>query len=282
MIDSKIEDIDATADRGTQSVPFLKWAGGKRWLMDRHKDAFPTFSGRYIEPFLGGGSVFFRLQPESAILSDINEDLVNCYVQVRDNPLGVEALLSEHQASHSRDHYYKVRADRPTDPLQAAAWFLYLNRTCWNGLYRVNLKGQFNVPIGTKTKVVAETDDFEGTSKLLKNCTLQSGDFEDSIDLAEDGDLVFVDPPYTVKHNYNGFLKYNETIFSWDDQVRLRDAVSRASRRGAKIVVSNAAHSSVIELYDGLGTQHLIDRSSVLAGKAAARGVFQELLVVIQ
>jgi DNA adenine methylase len=146
-------------------------------------------------------------------------------------------------------------------------------------LYRVNLNGQFNVPIGTKTNVILDTDNFEKIAHLLQNCELISGDFEIALSRAAAGDFVFVDPPYTVKHNHNGFVKYNEHIFSWDDQIRLRDAVSAAVGRGAKVLVTNAYHESIREIYDGVGELIELSRSSVIAGKSAARGRYEEMVI---
>lgn len=270
----------ASPNKGTPR-PFLKWAGGKRWLLDRKLLEFPKFSGRYIEPFLGGGSVYFHLRPQQSILSDANPDLISCYQQLRDNLGEVIGYLREHHRRHDAEHYYKLRAQSPSLDAVGAARFIYLNRTCFNGLYRVNKRGEFNVPIGTKTKVFDEQEDLAAVSRCLEKSDLRVSDFEDVIDLAYKGDFLFVDPPYTVRHNANGFLKYNERIFSWDDQVRLRNALERAAQRGVAIVATNAAHESVLELYQGLGSLTLVDRASVLAGKGAARGATQESLLKV-
>lgn len=260
-------------------VPFLKWAGGKRWFADRHTHMLPDRYERYFEPFLGGGAVFFQTAPERAVLSDLNVDLIATYEVARDFPADLTERLQNYHERHSRDTYYAVRGTKPSDKIELAAWFLYLNRTCWNGLYRVNLRNVFNVPIGTKTDVVLPTDDFALVSQRLAMTKLQCCDFEITIDAAGDGDFVFVDPPYTVKHNENGFVKYNDRIFSWGDQVRLRDAVVRASRRGAKVLVTNANHASIRELYRGVGSLKPITRASVLAGKSAYRANVEELAI---
>jgi len=261
--------------------PFLKWAGGKRWLISRANDFLPELNstGRYIEPFLGGGSIFFHIEPETAILSDINEDLINAYQVVRDNWKQLYSVLKRYHRLHNESFYYQIRASRPRVALQKAARFIYLNRTCWNGLYRVNKKGEFNVPIGTKSTVIFEDDDFEQLSIALQSATIRSCDFEITINGAEAGDFIFVDPPYTVKHNLNGFVKYNETIFSWQDQVRLKNAVTRAIDRGAQVLVTNAHHKSIEELYKGFGTMHLLNRASVIAGSPEARGIYSELAI---
>lgn len=261
-------------------VPFLKWAGGKRWLADGYGDLFPRTFHRYIEPFLGGGSIYFWLRPKNALLSDSNFDLISTYRAIRDNWRAIEKILARHHANHCSTYYYGERSRRRISAAEKAAQFIYLNRTCWNGLYRVNLKGDFNVPIGTKSAVLMDADNFCGVARLLKGARLEWRDFEDTIFEAGSGDFLYVDPPYTVNHNYNGFLKYNEKIFSWKDQMRLRDAVVAAINRGASVVVSNADHKSIRELYAGIGKHHKVRRKSVISGSASGRGAVKELLVL--
>lgn len=260
-------------------APFLKWAGGKRWLVDRYFSYLDVQHNRFIEPFLGSGAVFFRLMPKTAILCDKNEQLIETYSAIRDDWALVERYLHDHHRKHSKEYYYEVRSKRPRSPASRAARFIYLNRTCWNGLYRVNLSGEFNVPIGTKINAVLETDDFEYISQLLSSVELLAGDFELALSQAGDGDFVFIDPPYTVKHNFNGFVKYNESIFSWDDQVRLRDCVASASARGAKVIVTNACHESIKEIYRDVGEVEVLSRASVIAGKRGARGRYEEVVI---
>lgn len=269
------EAADAFAQ--SQLLPLVKWAGGKRWLARRPEFQPPPFI-RYVEPFFGGGALFFHLLPESSLLADINADLIRTYEAVRENWQEVERQLMEHAAHHSPEYYYWIRSRSDENGARAAARFLYLNRTCWNGLYRVNRSGKFNVPIGTKTNIVTRGE-LEAASKALQSTTLCVCDFTETLQLTGEGDFVYVDPPYTVKHNKNGFLKYNERIFTWADQERLRDAVIAARGRGAKVLVSNAAHDSVRELYNGVGDVIELQRASVIAGKATARGSETELLV---
>lgn len=263
-------------------LPFLKWAGGKRWLADQYPEIFHENCERYVEPFLGGGAIFFAKNPESALLSDANGALIECYEVVRDHPEQLMRRLEFHQECHNAEHYYSVRAEIPSDRIARVARFLYLNRTCFNGLYRVNLQGVFNVPIGTKTAVVLPTDDFIGASEALKNASLSVADFERILDQCAEGDFAYLDPPYTANHNNNGFLKYNEKIFSWSDQVRLKNAALSAAGRGAKVVVSNAAHASVVDLYRNVGDVIFVSRASVLAADRSKRGAVQEILVVIK
>jgi len=263
-----------------ENIPFLKWAGGKRWLSNRILELMPSNFGTYFEPFLGGGAVYFSLNPSKAVLSDLNPNLIGTYAALRDSWEKVEKILRFHHKNHSKEHYYRLRKQSLRTAHTKAAQFIYLNRTCWNGLYRVNLSGNFNVPIGTKKNVILETDNFLATSKRLRSAELHCRDFEITIDLATAGDVVFADPPYTVHHNNNGFVKYNENIFSWDDQIRLRDALVRARERGAKIIMTNANHTSVRELYKNDFEMGPISRMSVIAGSALARKKFEELLIV--
>lgn len=213
------------------------------------------------------------------MLTDLNAELIITYRAVRDAPLLVKELLEEHHSRHGSDYYYETRGMKPANPIELAAWFIYLNRTCWNGLYRVNIKNEFNVPIGTKKDVLLDTDDFITVSNALKNAEIFQSDFEVAINMANEGDFVFVDPPYTVKHNMNGFVKYNDKIFSWADQVRLRDAVARATERGAMVMVLNANHQSIRELYTGIGEQQPLNRASVLAADPSYRSQVEELAV---
>ncbi len=262
-----------------ETSPFLKWAGGKRWLVEKHSHLLNIEHERYIEPFVGSGAVFFSLLPHSAILCDKNEKLIEVYEAIKSDWKKVADLLRAHHKNHSSEYYYQTRRKRLRTPETRAAQFIYLNRTCWNGLYRVNKKGEFNVPIGTKQNVVLSTDDFEKIALCLKNVELLSGDFEIALEKAGQGDFVFIDPPYTVKHNYNGFLKYNESIFSWEDQVRLRDAVELAVSRGAKVLVTNACHDSIKRLYENLGEISTLNRASIIAGKSSARGRYEEVVI---
>lgn len=270
---------DVAPDQFAPLPPFLKWAGGKRWLSNRIAELAQPLLGKYIEPFLGSGAVFFVLRPSHAILSDANFELINTYQAIRDDPGKIAQLLREHQRLHSKDYFYQMRGYKPRCEFRMAARFIYLNRTCWNGLYRVNLSGKFNVPIGTKSAVIMSTDDWSAMSDLLKPVKLVCGDFENSIEKAKDGDLVFADPPYTVKHNLNGFIKYNDSLFSWSDQIRLRDALLRARQRGARIIVTNAHHASIRELYQKHFLLESVSRASVLAGSSAHRGRYEELLI---
>ncbi|MFA7060434.1 MAG: Dam family site-specific DNA-(adenine-N6)-methyltransferase [Pedobacter sp.] len=260
--------------------PFLKWVGGKRWLISKHCNIFPQKYSQYIEPFLGSGAVFFHLKPTTGILSDLNKELIDVYKAIKEGWREIDAILQDYQKNHNSEFYYNTRNNEVTSSPEKAARFIYLNRTCWNGLYRVNLNGKFNVPIGTKTKVILDNDNFAAIAAALENIELVHSDFEDTISYAKNDDFVFIDPPYTVKHNNNGFIKYNENLFSWDDQVRLRDSTANAIQRGAKVIITNAAHDSVEQLYtDKIFTISKFTRHSVLAGTIKDRKPCEELII---
>lgn len=224
--------------------------------------------------------MFFSLTPQSALLSDKNEELINAYQCVKAEPAIIEAALHRLHRLHSKALYYRIRKTMPVDCVERAIRFIYLNRTCFNGMYRVNRLGQFNVPIGTKTLVSYNGGYLESVAQYLERATIQHGDFEAAINTARRGDVVFADPPYTVKHNTNNFVKYNAALFSWDDQVRLAAALQRAESRGATIVLSNANHGSIRYLYKGFGRHYTLARATVLAADSASRGPITELLII--
>ena len=270
----------AVAPSGANSVPFLKWAGGKRWLMPLASQLRDMNIARYIEPFLGSGAMYFGLQPSKAILSDRNSELIETYQAIADDWELVLHHLRQHDKRHCPEHYYAIRGRQCRTLATRAARFIYLNRTCWNGLYRVNLAGVFNTPIGTKKRALLDSDDFERIAKLLRRSILIAGDFEDQVNLAGPGDLVFADPPYTVRHQYNGFVKYNEQLFSWEDQERLKCTLVRAKKRGATIICTNADHYSIRELYESDFQIFAMSRYSSIAGNGGTRGNYAEIVAI--
>ncbi|QNA46748.1 Dam family site-specific DNA-(adenine-N6)-methyltransferase [Lacibacter sediminis] len=264
-----------------QIVPFLKWPGGKRWFVNNYCNLLPSSYNTYIEPFLGSGAVYFYLKPNKAILSDLNPDVIAVYGSIKTDFKFIKRSLQYHQRKHNEDYYYQVRKKKTISECQQGSKMLYLNRTCFNGIYRVNQNGEFNVPIGSKQAVLLDTDNFESISKLLQSADIFKSDFEVVIDKAKSGDFVFADPPYTVRHNLNGFIKYNEQLFSWEDQERLAAALLRAKNRGVKIVLTNANHSSIKELYEGLGFHlQVVSRYSSIAANGANRKQFEELVIL--
>ena len=255
--------------------PFLKWPGGKQWLVNKYLFLFPSKYNKYFEPFLGGGAVFFALQPQGGILSDINEELINLYLSMRDHPAELAELLVYHNNNHSKSYYYSVRKDISFDPLIRAARTLYLNRTCFNGIYRVNLDGSFNVPIGSKSNCIYDIDKFNEYSSVLKKCDILQGDFADSIRIASIDDFIFVDPPYISSTKDEGFIKYNDKLFSWDDQIRLYQELVLAKQRGVKIALTNKDNLELERLYQDSGffVSHLFRESNIKAKKLSSTTV---------
>lgn len=262
----------------TATKPFLRWAGGKRWLAPLLASFFTGRSGRYFEPFLGSGSIFFAARPTKAVLADVNQELITLYSVVRNR--SDELLEALANMPVTKDNYYRVRQQKMNSELDIAARMLFLNRTAFNGLYRVNRNGEFNVPFGDRHTVnFIESGIVEAASNLLKEANLFCCDFQEVMAKADKNDVVYCDPVYTVKHNDNGFIRYNEQVFSWADQIRLRSAASAAVDRGAVVLVSNAMHSSVRELYRPYHVLPLSRRSPI--GKSAFRGDVVEALFVL-
>jgi DNA adenine methylase len=268
-----------TAADETTGAPFLRWAGGKRWLLPQIPALLKGVEvNNYYEPFLGGASVFFGIQPTgTAYLSDLNHDLIETYIQVRDHPTRVSTLLNEHV--NEQEYYYSIRANRPSARSERAARFIYLNHTSFNGIYRVNLQGDYNVPFGGRASPAFPTKaELHAVSERLKGAWLTQSDFEPALRTVEEGDLVFLDPPYTIAHNHNGFIKYNQRLFSFEDQIRLRKAVETIRERGAHYILTNAAHKSIAELFDMDDRRIETTRRNVIGGREAARGQATEYL----
>lgn len=264
------------------TAPFLKWLGGKRWLLNwlTHRPETKNIS-KYYEPFLGGGSVFFNFAFNPALLSDINPELINTYIQVRDNPT---ALIKELKTLKvNAETFYDLRSTLDADNLKRAVRFIYLNRTAFGGMYRVNSKGQYNVPFGnykdTSTEILWKNRVIEAASKALQGVDLDCNDFEKTIALSTKNDLVFCDPTYTTMHDNNGFRKYNEPSFTWADQIRLAKCCKSALERGATVIVSNACHSDIRELYEGFDSYKL-ERHSVLCPMPSKRKPVHEYLFI--
>lgn len=262
--------------------PILKWPGGKSWASGWIVEQVLAHAkpSCYIEPFIGGGAVFFRLEPSTGIISDTNEELVNVYRQVRDNPEGLVRILSRFTAC--RDEYYRIRGNRSARSLRRAAEMLYLNRTCFGGIYRVNSKGIFNVPFGGGERdhsVLYKTDLLFRASDVLRDVDIQCCDFSISMKAAGEGDVVFCDPAYVSSAKTEGFARYTSNQFSWNDQVRLAAEVKAAHSRGAIVIVSNIDDSFVRKLYRPLKPV-IKTRYSGVSRALAGRGSVSEAFYI--
>jgi DNA adenine methylase len=213
-------------------MPLLKWPGGKRRLLSSILPVVPFKFGTYYEPFLGGGALFFALQPGRAILADQNPDLICTYLQIKYHPEAVLGSLKK--LKNSEREYYLIRQWTPEKACDKAARLIYLSALSFNGIHRVNLRGVFNVPYGKKLHLnPCDPDKIRAANRALRNAIVRCEDFEVTLQSAKKGDFVYLDPPYTTAHSNNGFVKYNARIFTWEDQKRLsaiaRDLVKRAA-----------------------------------------------------
>lgn len=260
---------------------FLKWTGGKNWFIHRETNRLPLQYNRYIEPFLGGGSIFFFMNPEHAILSDINAELINTYVCMRDEFNSLYNNLKIHERNNSRDYYYKIRNRNTRTNATSAARTIYLNKACFIGIYRVNRNGKFNVPYGTAKNVYFNKSDLREASDLLRNAEIHCQDFELTIDMANDNDFIFCDPPYAVLDEGTRFVSYTADIFSWADQIRLSEALERARQRGVQILMTNVDHPEVRALYEeNQGFElNAVERNCSISGLNEGRRIYSELIV---
>lgn len=231
--------------------PILKWAGGKRQLLGELRSAMPSNYNQYIEPFVGGGALFFALGPERAVIGDSNPELINLYKVVRDAPGRVTKLLGEFK--NAKEDFYEIRSLKfdNLEPEYAAARTIYLNRTCFNGLYRVNRQGQFNVPFGSYSRPVLEREgEIEAASRLLKASEVLLADYKVVLrSYARTGDFVFLDPPYLPVSKYADFKRYTKDQFRENDHVELAQEVHRLFEIGCHVVLTNSNHPLVHQLY---------------------------------
>jgi len=236
-----------------KATPFVKWAGGKRKLIDSIINAAPTSFERYLEPFVGGGAVALAFGHACMLLNDANAELINAYQVIRDNLQALIPLLDEHQGKHSEEYFYVVRAQKPTDltQIEQAARFIYLNKTCFNGLYRVNKYGQFNVPSGRyKNPVLYKVKDIQEASKALQQAELFCQDYRSFLrQHARAGDFIYLDPPYIPVGQFSDFKRYTKEQFREEDQRELAQLYAELIDRGAYPVLSNSYSALALDLY---------------------------------
>ena len=268
--------------------PFVRWAGGKSWLCNRIESYLPNSFSDYYEPFLGGGAVYFYLASLGLLthkiyLSDLNEDLIHAYLDIRDN---CSTLIDSLKAiSPGENEYYRIRNiyNSGIDKQNRGLFFIYLNRVGFNGIYRVSKAGKYNVPYGCGRVVISP--DFEcllvEDSKILQKASIKHYNFEYLLDSEfhfRPHSLVFIDPPYTVSHNNNGFIAYNKNLFSLDSQIKLRILLDKIDCEDSFFIMTNAKNSIIQEIFDGYFFFEE-SRASVIGGKGAKRGVTSEYIV---
>lgn len=262
-----------------EAKPFLKWVGGKRQLLPEIARHLPESLGRYHEPFVGGGALFFHLKPKNAVLTDQNERLIRTYRGIRDDVEGVIERLEGYR--HTRRFYLEMR-ERPIDKksdVEVAAWFIYLNRTGYNGLYRVNRQNRFNVPFGDYERpTICNAVNLRACSERLQGVTLETRDFAAVLDHVKKNDFVYFDPPYVPLSATSKFTAYTTYGFADADQLRLRDVALELKRRGAFVLISNSAARRVHELYAAFRRVGVRARRSVNC-HADGRASVPELLI---
>ena len=259
--------------------PFIKWAGGKTRLLPDLRRFRPTSFNTYFEPFLGGGAFFFDLAPICAVIGDSNGELLCCYEIVRDCPAELLSALDKFKVSEAE--YYRIRAIRPEalSKVERAARFIYLNKTCYNGLYRVNKAGQFNTPFGKYKKVaLADLDNIAAASKQMAGVRLINGDYSSVVEEAKAGDFVYFDPPYLPISKFSDFKRYTKEFFYEEDHEELAALFAKLAARGCYVLLSNSYHEKIAALYSGFHQQRVLVPRFVNC-KGEGRGNVAELLI---
>ena len=269
--------------------PFVKWAGGKTQLLDRLHAYMPETYNNYFEPFIGGGSFFLNIAPKKATINDFNAELVCAYKCFQNDELfeSLKNELKKHEVNHSEEYYYQIRSmDKEegflTLPIYVrAARMIYLNKSCFNGLYRVNSKGFFNVPSGRKKKVVTfDEENFDSLREYFRNNDIMilNGDFEDAVKNAKAGDFVYFDPPYDVIENKNSFTSYAKNDFGKDEQIRLAKLYKKLNDKGVLVMLSNHNTAFINELYKDFNI-HVVNAKRMINSKADGRGDVEEVII---
>ncbi len=266
-----------------ETYPIVKWVGGKRQLMfELIKNMLKKYN-RYFEPFIGGGALFFELQPNNAYISDTNEELINLYQVVRDNVNELIKDLKKHKIT--KEYFMEIRnIDRTQEyqnwsDIQKASRFIYLNRTCFNGLYRVNSKGEFNVPFGNyKNPRIVDENNLLNCSELLKNTDIECADFSQILSKVKKGDFVYFDPPYVPLNATSSFTSYTKDGFDLDMQIKLRDVCDELDNKGVKFLLSNSDTKLVNELYENYNIKRVFATRAINANPDG-RGKITEVLV---
>jgi DNA adenine methylase len=264
---------------------FLKWAGGKSQLIEQYKKYFPKKFNRYFEPFLGSGAIFFfvkkHFNPKEVFLSDNNEELINTFIVVRDKVEELIESLKERKKHHNKEYFYEVRREKPKElsDIERASRFIYLNKTCFNGLYRVNSKGEFNVPLGDyKNPSIFDEKVLREASKLLKNVEIGTLPFENVLNEAKKGDFIYFDPPYFPISKTSSFTSYTKDTFLEKEQKELAGTFKELHKRGCFVMLSNSNSHFIKELYKDFCI-HIIKARRAISCIGTKRGKINELLI---
>ncbi len=269
--------------------PFVKWVGGKRQLLAQFRrlnlyppEKFDIETGRYFEPFVGGGAVFFDLLPESGYLSDLNKELVTTYNVIKNNVEGLIVSLKKHKTD--KEYFLKVRAQDPNklEDLKMASRFIFLNRTCFNGMYRVNSKGGFNVPFGKYANpLICDEDNLRKVSKALQNVEIIHQDYKEVLKKAKKGDFIYFDPPYYPVSKTASFTSYTAESFLDKEQTELRDTLLELNKRGCFVMLSNSDTPFINKIYSGFKGIRItkVEAGRAINSNGSGRGKITEVLV---
>ncbi|WP_317912923.1 DNA adenine methylase [Carnobacterium maltaromaticum] len=271
--------------------PFLKWAGGKRQLLPTIRDYYPEEFNKYLEPFVGAGAVFLDLQHKNVVINDFNEELINAYVSIRDDVEGLIEFLKKHEINNSKEYFYEVREyDRngivgKMGVTERASRLIYLNKTCFNGLFRVNSSGEFNVPFGNyKNPNIADETTLRAVSKYLNknNVSIINGDYKEAVKKARKGDFLYFDPPYApITSDRQSFVGYTLNGFGEKEQEELRDVFVKLDKMGCYVMLSNSSVPLIHELYkDYKDTTVVLGATRMINSNASKRGKVDEVLVM--
>jgi DNA adenine methylase len=269
--------------------PFIKWAGGKHRFTETITDLLGRRCESYFEPFVGSGAVLLQMQPQRAYCSDVNAELINLYQIVKNNPRGlIDEIRNNFIPFHSNTFFYEVRAwDRREDyfskytSLQRAARFMYLNKTCYNGIWRVNKKGQNNVPLGKydNPTIIQEETIMSAHDFFVKcNVDFQVLDYKESVNDAKKGDIAYFDPPYDKDEGQSSFVEYNQTVFGREDQIKLKELCDELVARGVTVGVSNSGTSFIKDLYKGYKIV-CFDVNRTIGGTQESRHMYSEIFI---
>lgn len=261
--------------------PFLKWMGGKKRILPQIKSFFPEKYENYYEVFLGGAAVFFSIENDNQkFVNDLNEEIINLYRVIKDNPYELMSQLDEYIKLYSKEFYYQLRNEKFDCEIKRASRILFLNKSCFNGLYRTRRDGSFNTPIGSPIKTFYEKENILGCSELLKKTEITNLDFEEVLSKTQKGDLVYCDPPYDPISSTSKFTTYNGKDFNKEDHKRLFNSCYQAYLRGAFIILSHSSTEFIKDLYKDFPI-HTLEIQRNISFKKETRGKVEELIIVM-
>ena len=273
-----------------KAKPFLKWVGGKKKIIPQIKQYIPESYCQYFEPFIGGGALFFDLEPKIAYINDVNKILISAYKNIKNHPHEIinkledlQKIFYEKNNEKRKMYFYEIRDafnNTEYDSLLKTSYIIFLNKTCYNGMYRENSKGKFNVPFGRyKNPKILDEKNILTVSKLLQNVTITDYSFEKAVENAKSGDFIYFDPPYHPLSITSNFTSYSNGGFTKEDQIKLRDVFKDLDRRSCFVMLSNSDTKFIREIYEEF-TQKTVLAARSINCKAAGRGKINELLIM--